>query len=231
MDKNIIPIFVLNLDRAPERKAGMISQFQKLGIENYYFMPAYDGRYITNLTFNANIGMGYGKGRLFQKGELAIIMTHLAIIKNANMMGYEEIIVLEDDVILCEDWYKRLDILKEKLPEDWDYVYLSGHSDYVNFKKYEDPTLISSPKMVGAFSYMVNKLAYKKISNYCTSFMTTFDDMIMHMIDQGKIKSFTYFPFMTFHNADGSFVWDSKPGHIAHSNNMHSSYKYFKNKI
>jgi len=231
MDKNIIPIFVLNLDRAADRKEEMISQFQKLEIKNYFFVPAYDGRYMTNLTLNANIGMGYGSGRQFQKGELGIIMTHLAIIKIAQMMNYEEIIVLEDDVILCEDWEERIKVLYKKLPKDWDYVYLSGHSDYVKFKRYEDPIIIPSPKMVGAFSYMVNKSAYKKISNYCTSFMTTFDDMIMHMIDQKKLKSYTYFPFMTFHNANGSYVWGTKPGHISHSNNMHSSYKYFKNKI
>jgi len=231
----MIPIIVLNLERASSRKDVMISQFKKLRMDenlHYYFISAFDGRYMTNLTLNANIGMGYGAGRPFQKAELGIIMTQIAAIKFAQMMNFENVIILEDDVILCQDWWERLDILKEKLPENWEHVYLSGHSDYVKFNVYEKPTLIPAPKMVGAFSYLVNKKAYSKIIKFTMSFMTTFDDMIMHMIDQKGLNSYAYFPFMTFHNANDSFVWDgNKPGHLAHNDNMHSSYKYFKNTL
>jgi len=231
----MIPIIVLNLEIASQRKKSLTKQFNFLQMDqnlHYYFLPAYDGRYLSNLTFNANIGMGYGSGRRFQKAELSIIMTHIAAIKFAQMLDFDNVIVIEDDVILCEDWHKRLDVLKEKLPSDWEYVYLSGHSDYVTFTSYDKPTIIPAPKMVGAFSYMVNKSAYSKIAKFTTSFMTTFDDMIMHMIDQKKLNGYAYFPFTTFHNANESFVWEGKtPGHLAHNNNMHSSYKYFKNKI
>jgi len=232
------PIIILNLERASSRKEIMISQFTKLKMNenfHYYFIPAYDGMNITNFSFNVNIGIGYGIGRKFQKAELAIIMSQIAAIKFAQIMKFDNVIILEDDVILCEDWHKRLDILKEKLPENWEHVYLSGHSDYIKFNVYDVPTIITSPKMVGAFSYMVNKSAYSKITKFTSSFLTTFDDMILTMIHQSKINnlnSFVYFPFMTFHNANESFVWDSKtPGHLAHKNNMHSSYQFFKNKI
>ena len=225
-------IIILNLERAKSRKENLINQFEERNISNYFFLPAYDGRYMTNLTISANIGIGYGSGRNFQKAELAIIMSHLSAIKYAQMMGLDEVIILEDDVVLCNDWNERLEILKTAIPSDWEHIYLSGHSDYVKFKKYEIPTIIKSPKMVGAFAYMVKKDAYSKIINYCTSFMTTLDDMIMHMIDQKKLNSYAYFPFMAFHNADDSFVWDGeKPGHLAHKNNMHSSYSYFKSDI
>jgi len=231
----MIPIIVLNLERASQRKDVMIQQFTKLRMDqnlHYYFISAFDGNYMTNFSIHANISIGYGAGRAFQKAELGIIMTQLAAIKFAQMMDFDEVIILEDDVILCEDWYKRLDILKEKLSENWEHVYLSGHSDYVKFNVYEEPTIISSPKMVGAFSYMINKTAYSKIIRFATSFLTTFDDMIMYMIDQKKLNSFAYFPFMTFHNANESFVWNGEtPGHLSHINNMHSSYTYFKNKI
>jgi GR25 family glycosyltransferase involved in LPS biosynthesis len=234
------PIIVLNLERAPERKEIMIKQFTNLRMDqnlHYYFMPAYDGRYMSNLTLNANIGIGYGLGRQFQKGELGIIMTHLAALKFAQMMDWDNVIIIEDDVILCEDWHERLDKLFWLLPKDWEHVYLSAHSDYVKFENLFDvngnvPGIIKSPQAVGAFSYMVNKSAYSKVIKYTTSFMTTFDDMIMYMILQGKLNSHLYFPFMTFHNANNSFVWSETPGHLAHDNTkMHSSYKYFKNKL
>lgn len=229
------PIIVLNLERAQDRKERMISQFAKLQMDenlHYYFINAYDGNYLTNFSFHANIGMGYGTGRAFQKAELGIIMTQIAAIKFAQTMKFENVIILEDDVILCEDWHERLDILFSKLPENWNHVYLSGHSDYVKFSVYDTPTIIPAPKMVGAFSYLVNRKAYSKICKFTMSFLTTFDDMIMHMIDQKSLISYAYFPFMTFHNANESFVWNGEtPGHLSHIDNMHSSYKFFKNRI
>jgi len=231
----MIPIIVLNLERSTQRKDIMIKQFTKLQMDenlHYYFLPTYDGVNITNFSFSVNISMGYGSGRKFQKAEVAIIMSQIAAIKFAQMMKFEEVIILEDDVVLCEDWYKRLDTLKEKLPENWEHVYLSGHSDYVKFEVENTPVIMSSPKMVGAFSYMVHKPAYSKVTRFTSSILTTFDDMILHMVDQKKLNSFVYFPFMTFHNANESFVWNGEtPGHLSHINNMHSSYKYFKNKI
>ena len=231
----MIPIIVLNLERSSKRKELMINQFVKLNLtqnKDYYFLPAYDGVNLTNFSFNPTISMGYGAGRVFQKAELAIIMSQIAAIKFAQMMNFDNVIILEDDVILCEDWLNRLNILETLLPENWEHVYLSGHSDYVKFKEYNTPTLIGAPKMVGAFSYLVNKSAYTKITRFTTSMLTTFDDLIMYMIDQKKLNSYVYFPFMTFHNADDSTVWDNKtPDHLTHINNMHSSYKYFKNKV
>lgn len=233
----MIPIIVLNLERAAQRKEIMIQQFRKQNMYEkvqYYFLPSYDGINLTNFSFSANISLGYGIGRKFQKAEIAIIMSHIAAIKFAQTMSFENVIILEDDVIICEDWVKRINSLMKLLPENWQHVYLSGHSDYVSLDKYylDSPSIVESPKMVGAFSYMLNKSAYTKVTKFTTSFLTTFDDMIMHMIDQEKLKSYIYFPFMTFHNANESFVWDGEtPGHLMHINNIHSSYKYFKNRI
>jgi len=231
----MIPIIVLNLERSLNRKENMRMQFSRLyKIENqdFFFLPAYDGANLTNFSFNVNISLGYGAGRKFQKGEVAIIMSQIAAIKFAQMMKFESVIILEDDVVLCEDWEPRLMTLCSMLPEGWEHVYLSGHSDYVKFQVYDKPTLIKAPQMVGAFSYMVHNRAYSRITRFTTSLLTTFDDMVMHMVSEGKLKSYAYFPFMTFHNANDSTVWDGKdPGHLAHDNTMHSSYKYFKNNI
>lgn len=234
----MIPIIVLNLERSINRKQSMINQFNNLRMDeglHYYFLPAFDGVNITNFSFNVNIAMGYGTGRKFQKAEVGIIVSQIAAIKFAQTMNFDKVIILEDDVVLCEDWHERLDRLLNLLPETWEHVYLSGHSDYVKLDKYANfgtPSIVEAPKMVGAFSYMVNKPAYSKLTRFTSSILTTFDDMVMYMIDQKKLNSYVYFPFMTFHNADDSTVWDGKdPGHLSHEGNMHSSYKYFKNKL
>ena len=221
---NTVPILVLNLERSKKRRALLEKQFIDYDIRDYKFYSAFEGRHMTNLTINANIGIGYGAGRQFQKAELAIIMSHLGAIKTAKMMGWDSVIILEDDVVICEDWKLRLEILFHDIPFGWEYIYLSGHSDYDSFQKHEKPVCIAAPQMVGAFSYMVNHTAYDKIIKACTSFMTTFDDMIMNEIDQGRLNGHVYFPFMTYHNAETSLIW----GETAPE---HSSKLYFKDKI
>ncbi len=219
-------IIVLNLERTPDRKLSLEKQFEKIGLgsDHYTFFPAFDGKNITNRSFSVPIVKGVGVGRKLSNAEISIIASHIGALKHAQIMSYEEVIILEDDVVLCEDWEIRLQILKTSLPSDWEYVYLAGHSDYVKIPMYEEPTILHAPKMVGAFSYMVNQKGIEKLIKYCGEFVTTYDDMITHKIESRRLKAYLYLPFMIYHEAGYSENWgiNSPP---------HTSLKYFKNKL
>lgn len=218
-------IIVLNLERSKERKVLLEAQFEKVGLTNYTFFPCFDGKDIINMRFTAPIIKGVGMGRDLQKTELAIIMSHIAALKHAQIMGYENVVILEDDVTICEDWNERLNNIEILWSGTiWDYIYLSGHSDYEKFEVHKNPILLPAPKMVGAFSYLVNKTGIEKLIKYCSEFATTYDDMIMHKIQSGKLIGKVYFPFMTYHSGTESLNWNiiSPP---------HPSINYFKNKI
>jgi len=225
-------IIVLNLDRSPERKILLEKQFKNIGISDYTFFPAYDGKKILNMGMGkVPILKGAGRGRNLLITEIAVIMSHLGALKHAQIMGYDDVIILEDDVVICEDWEHRLDILHKSLPENWEYVYLAGHSDYVKLPKHDKPTIMKAPPMIGAFSYLVNKIGIQKLINYCSEFTTTYDDMIMHKIQKEKLNGYIYFPFMVYHDGKESLIWSETPGHLSHKNQKHSSFTYFKNKI
>ncbi len=217
-------IIVLNLERSKKRKKNLKDQFKKINLGNYTFFPGFDGKDIINTSFSVPIIKGVGIGRKLNITEVAIIMSHLGALKHAQIMGYENIIILEDDVIICEDWEERLEILLHSLPKDWEYVYLAGHSDYVKIPKYDKHTIIHAPKMVGAFSYLVNQEGIKKLIKYCSEFVTTYDDMITHKIEEHKLNGYLYLPFMTYHKAGESLNWEINC-------DQHSSFEYFKNKI
>jgi GR25 family glycosyltransferase involved in LPS biosynthesis len=221
---NNIPIIVLNLERAEDRKNKIISQFMDLGINNYFIYPAFDAKNIKNQSLSCGIIQGYGMGRKLSYPEISIIISHLGALKFAQMMEFNNVIILEDDVILCKDWVKRLDKLLSMIPEDWEHIYLSGHSNYVSLPKLDKIKLYPSPKITGAWSYMVNKSAYSKIINYIMSFITTYDDMIMHMIEINKLKSYTYLPFLTYIGEGHSDNWGDKISN-------HPSINYFNENI
>jgi GR25 family glycosyltransferase involved in LPS biosynthesis len=218
------PIILLNLERAEERKQKIISQFSELGIEDYFVFPALDGKDIKNQSLSCGIIQGYGLGRKLSYGELCITLSHISILKFAQIMNFDKIIILEDDIVLCKDWVARINKLIDILPDDWEHVYLSGHSDYVKLPKLDKINLSPSPKIIGTWSYMVNKTAYSKMIKYLMGLYTTTDDMIMHMIEIGKLKSYTYLPFVTY-------VADSFSDNFNSMTTNHPSIKYFNENI
>lgn len=218
-------IIVLNLQRSSDRKQLMEDQFKKLGLTNYSFFPCFDGKNIINMLFNVPIIKGSGLGRKLEKNEISIILSHIAALKHAQIMEYENTVILEDDVVLCEDWEERLDWLFKNLPKDWEYVYLAGHSDFVKLPMFEEPTIIKAPMMIGAFSYLVNKSGIQKLIDYCGEFVTTYDDMIMYKIQSGKLSGYYLAPYMTYHRDNISTLWEGLPSV------NHPSKNYFKNRL
>jgi len=219
-------IIILNLERCIDRKKLMEEQFSSLNFSptDYTFFPCFDGKNIINMSLNIPIIKGIGIGRKLSNAEISIIFSHLAAIKHAQAMNYENVVILEDDIAICEDWDKRLEILLKILPHDWEYVYLSGHSDYIKFEMYNEPTAIKAPKMVGAFAYLINREGMNKLVKFCGEIVTTYDDMIMHKIQSGKLNGYTYFPFMAYHTDNISTIYETPSIN-------HDSKKFFKNKI
>jgi GR25 family glycosyltransferase involved in LPS biosynthesis len=218
-------IIILNLQRSTDRKKLMEEQFTKLQLTNYSFFPCFDGKNIINMSFTVPIIKGSGIGRKLERNEISIIMSHIGALKHAQIMNYENIIILEDDIVLCEDWKERIEWLFNNLPVDWEYVYLAGHSDFVKLPMFEEPTIIKAPKMIGAFSYLINRIGIQKLIDYCGEFTTTYDDMIMHKIQAEKLNGYYLAPYMTYHRDNMSTLWEGVPSV------NHPSKNYFKNKL
>ena len=219
-------LIILNLERALDRKELITYQLKELDLD-YIIFPAFDGKDIINTSIQVPIVTGAGLGRKLEKAEIAIIMSHMAALKHAQIMGYEEVIILEDDVVLCEDFRHRINLVHGYAKDDWEYIYLSGHSDYVDIptsNTIKMPVLLPAPMMVGAFSYMVKPSAIPKLLRYASQMVTTYDDMITLKIKSGKLNGYIYLPFLTYHDAKESYIWGE-------TSQQHSSKSRFKNKI
>jgi len=65
-------------------------------------------------------------------GALGCTLSHLAIVKNAKELGYEKILVFEDDAIPFGVSFKHLDgIIEDIKNENWDVYYLGYNSHHV----------------------------------------------------------------------------------------------------
>lgn len=111
-------IYVLHYTKLADRKPHIISQFKKLNITDYEFVEKYDKEDLQEsdkALFDSCIGDSWKS------------------IANKHMYTYKLIadscdsaLILEDDVILCDNFTNILDYYMSQLPEDFDMLFIGN---------------------------------------------------------------------------------------------------------
>lgn len=147
-------IYVISLDRTPERYEYVKNQLDKFNLKHEKF-SAVDGKLITvtDMERNQNVPWqqvkpphGYYRGAnlkisyhsfykdaeffyitdrcLLNFGELGCAMSHRAIWADTVKHKYKKVIILEDDVTLDDDFRNKLSLIVNNLPNDFDVFFL-----------------------------------------------------------------------------------------------------------
>jgi len=221
-------IVVISLERAKERREKIKSQLASLQIEAI-IMDAIDNQNLTESEKNKKIHLqdGYRFGELFKPGEIACTMSHIKALRIAKKENWPYLIVLEDDVILAEDFAKRVRYLFRILPNDWEHVYLSGipRIGMAWMPNLSFMNVVPSVFTQCIHSIIVSDLAYDKVINYLEKFETTTDDSYCHLLETGKLRSYTFYPFVSYVEDPFTYIWNKEISRI------HPSKKFFINKM
>ena len=147
-------IYVINLDRTPERYKKTKAQFDKQAIQCIRFC-AIDGykldfqnadtKQFLSAEQKKNFAQYVWKNRpakynvflngrklmqivvdkvRFSLGEVGVACSHREIWKKVIENGYDKVIIFEDDIAPGEDFKNRLNEYLNDLPDDWDIAYL-----------------------------------------------------------------------------------------------------------
>lgn len=112
--KRIDKIYCINLDRRPDRWELASAEFKKHNLQVERF-SAVDGHAVKH------------KDRLKLKPGLhGCTMSHYLIIDRARELGYETIMIFEDDVVLHDQFVEQLAFILVDLPSDWHMLMLGG---------------------------------------------------------------------------------------------------------
>ena len=106
-------IYVINLDRRPDRWALCKAELDKYNIIAERF-SAIDGETLE-------------KNNFLNNGEIGCCKSHAVILKNAITYGYKRILILEDDVIFLENASEIFEQNINFVPLDWQMLYLGGN--------------------------------------------------------------------------------------------------------
>lgn len=192
-DDNVISIndyfdnvYVLNLDRRPDRIENIKSKLDLLNIKFERF-SAIDGNNITDNEYDFT-GFIQGKGMLENKYALACLRSHIEIIKDAKFKGYNRILIFEDDVLISKDINIHLQKLRNI--KDWKLLYLGSSQYNWNVEFIEDFFL--SKQSLGTFAYAIDSSMYDEILNQ--SVEKSIDNVLSDMQNKYYGECYTFYP-------------------------------------
>jgi GR25 family glycosyltransferase involved in LPS biosynthesis len=115
-------IFVLHYSKLTRRKQHILEQFEKHGITEYEFIEKFDKDVITDDEC-PEFSKDYVANR---RAELSLHLKHLYLYRLMLSENYEEVLVLEDDVILSDNFMKKLTEYMTQLPKDYDMLFIGN---------------------------------------------------------------------------------------------------------
>jgi len=202
-------IYCINLKSRKDRKEKMLFQFEKLKLnvqwikgEKIYF------------TLRKN---KHKKYNFSLKGQLGCLKSHLKIINDAIKNNYENIIIFEDDVIICDDFVERLNNIEKYIPKDWDVIHLAGNC-YHHYEKHQpysekiNKYIMKNNQVYGTFALLINKKIFKILKNLYKKKKYNTDNIHVEEI-QKNYNSYSVLPFMchiTNDKSDITKVYDAE---------------------
>lgn len=169
-------VYLINLDRRPDRLNNMKSIFNELRID-YKRMKAIDGKVDVNEKYLKDNEIEMMKdfsepyhGRPLTFGEIGCFMSHYNIWQDMIKQNYKEVIVFEDDVRFEPFFKDKLKLVRQELMDlnlDWDLIFLGRkilHNMEENWVQGSD-WLVHVNYTYWTLGYMMSKKGAEKLVN------------------------------------------------------------------
>lgn len=128
---NNIPTYVIGCDELPERKQSALNQLQENNIQFQYWRGLY-GKSSGISTTIPNSYWPDGRPYYGRPSNLSLCLNHLFLYQHCLLNNHDQVVILEDDFQLTNDWKERMTNMIQVLPADYDMVYLGwiheGHN-------------------------------------------------------------------------------------------------------
>ena len=177
-------IRVINRKCRVDRRLKMTYRLKDLGY-NYSFITATEGKlFFTTQFMTATCH--------------AIFQSHI----KANADRNDNVLILEDDVILVDNFNERYNEAIKQLPSDWDILYL-GFTPILNkedFTKVNDNFVKLNNYCSGAWAYIIN-IKHKDLL-YNLPYNCPYDDALKSL--QSHMNCYSFMPFLAYIDNDYS---------------------------
>jgi hypothetical protein len=172
--------YVINLDRRADRYNQFLSELKKHDISGVDRYSAIDG---------SNYVSDYG----LLSGELGILMTHHAIIKECIDKNVDNVLLLEDDVYFTDEIANVEDYMS-KVPSDWDFIYFGGNHKYGTPPELINDRVIRLNYTVALQCVAINKTMFEIIDSILSKKRKQVDAYYAELHD--RFNAYGFYPSM-----------------------------------
>jgi hypothetical protein len=108
-------IYIVHYTPLTERKEYLLAKFTGANITNFTFYEKYNRNETSKETMEQ-----YFKLHNLNPAQICITIAHIEIYREILEKGYKRCLILEDDALLCDNFFERLNEYNSQLPEDFD---------------------------------------------------------------------------------------------------------------
>jgi GR25 family glycosyltransferase involved in LPS biosynthesis len=123
-------IYICHWDKLVERKHHILEQLKIQDIKNYSFVTLYDTENWNIEQIKKDYPFIFNKdpkdNRFLKMSEISLLLKHCWCIYDAYNKKYDSIMILEDDVVFCNNFINYFNNFKNQLPKDWDCSWVGG---------------------------------------------------------------------------------------------------------
>ncbi len=169
-------IFIINLERDTNRKKNIQKQLDEQDIRNYEFIKAVDGQNggLDDQTFHViSEWREPFSSKVMTKGEIGCALTHYTIWQRIVKENLDYVLILEDDVILCDKFnnnlkiYENIDTFANAVETlDIDLFYLGRRPINTQNEIKINANIIKVKYSYGCHAYILSCTGAKKLLSY-----------------------------------------------------------------
>jgi len=137
-------------------------------------------------------------------GELGCVLSHIAVWKEMLKKGRPEVLILEEDFILAENFANRLHRFRRQLPNDYDvaYLWLWNRDEYGVIPLPGLPEVCIPKFPRGTVGYLLSARGAAKILAVIQPLCDTIDDELNRLLRENELKAYATADNLILHFED-----------------------------
>ncbi len=205
-------IFVLNLLRSVDRRQGIMDSFARLGIGNFEFIEAVDGKDldVESLRQGGHVLWDDYWDRDLTPAEIGCNLSHQKAWTLGLERGYKRFLVCEDDAVFADNSHDIAQKFVTEVPGDWDILHFfsryeigSGAGSDAGRRKITDTVYQGWDENGGAVCYALTPRGASRLLTLAYPMHNTADGVTNwltgHWPDAQGYKGYVCFPFLVSH--------------------------------